>query len=212
MTLESNTPPAFWIKTFFHCTSLWSRKVVGTGEGTWEIRSLSLPESPHQVRDSLCLALLQYSLIHSYTSADSLVLHFAELHKNLHCGWWLVFEGVPMDIFILSNGAVMSYIQDVGLDAQLPVLPADVDYIELRWTASEQVRTITWYASIVSGVASYVNRQENWYYLNLHMQPLVALKFTSLVILAVSFFGLNGKRRKGNIFNQLRKRCKVHES
>ena len=49
----------------------------------------------------------------------------------------------------------MSYIQDVGFDFQLPILPAEVDYIELRWTSTEQVGSMpTGSNPVIGSVAS----------------------------------------------------------
>lgn len=45
------------------------------------------------------------------------------------------FAGVSMDIFIIKNGAVVSYLQDAYFDSQLPILPSEVDFVELTWKA-----------------------------------------------------------------------------
>lgn len=46
-----------------------------------------------------------------------------------------------MDIYIIKNGAVVSYLQESYFDSQLPILPSEVDFVELTWKAEvEPVR------------------------------------------------------------------------
>lgn len=53
----------------------------------------------------------------------------------------MLFLGVAMDIYIIRHGAVVSYLQDAYLDPQLPILPSEVDFVELTWKAEvEPVR------------------------------------------------------------------------
>lgn len=51
------------------------------------------------------------------------------------------FAGIPMDIYIIKNGAVVSYLQDAYFDSQLPILPSEVDFVELTWKAEQELYT-----------------------------------------------------------------------
>ena len=59
---------------------------------------------------------------------------------NEACLW--LCSGVPMDIYIIKNGAIASYLQDAYFDSQLPIMPPDVDFVELTWKAEAETVNI----------------------------------------------------------------------
>ena len=44
-----------------------------------------------------------------------------------------------MDIFVIREGAVVSYLQDGYFDTQLPVLPPEVHVVRLTWMAKDDM-------------------------------------------------------------------------
>ena len=42
-------------------------------------------------------------------------------------------SGVPMDVFIVREGIVVSYLQDAYFDQRLPVLPEELLVVQLTW-------------------------------------------------------------------------------
>ena len=44
-----------------------------------------------------------------------------------------------MDIFVIRDGRVVAYLQDSYLDAQLPILPMEVVFVELTWAAPDDL-------------------------------------------------------------------------
>ena len=44
-----------------------------------------------------------------------------------------------MDVYIIKDGAVVSYLQDATIDSHLPILPSEVDFVELTWKAEQEL-------------------------------------------------------------------------
>ncbi|ELU17704.1 hypothetical protein CAPTEDRAFT_165770 [Capitella teleta] len=51
------------------------------------------------------------------------------------------FAGVEMDIFIIRDGRVAAYLRDSHLDAGLPILPMNVEIVQLTWAAPDDLYT-----------------------------------------------------------------------
>ena len=44
-----------------------------------------------------------------------------------------------MDIYVIVNGRVDPFLQEAYLDAQLPVLPPEVVFVELTWAGPDDL-------------------------------------------------------------------------
>ena len=44
-----------------------------------------------------------------------------------------------MDIYVIRDGVVAPYLFDVNIANQLPVLPPEIDLVELKWVAKTEL-------------------------------------------------------------------------
>ena len=44
-----------------------------------------------------------------------------------------------MDIYVIKDGVVVPYLQDAYFGAQLPILPPEVETVEISWFAHDDV-------------------------------------------------------------------------
>lgn len=49
-----------------------------------------------------------------------------------------MFSGFPMEIYVIANGRVLSYILDPMFEKYLPIIPAEVGYVNFTWRSGEK--------------------------------------------------------------------------
>lgn len=133
------------------------------------------------------------------------------------------FAGVAMDIYIIRNGAVVSYLQDAYFDSQLPILPSEVDFVELTWKAEVEpfmykfsdVRSLepqTLYDPLLSiPTAGVVPKTKSVFQLAIPCTGRVTGVSSMYIVLQV--YTASGERISGSPLKfHLRKRCIAFEN
>jgi len=49
-----------------------------------------------------------------------------------------MFSGFPMEIYVIANGRVLSYILDPMFEKYLPIIPSEVGYVNFTWRSGEK--------------------------------------------------------------------------
>jgi hypothetical protein len=55
----------------------------------------------------------------------------------------VLFPGIPMEIYIISDGKVVPYLQHPEFDKSIPVIPPKVDTVNLTWEAGHETVCIS---------------------------------------------------------------------
>lgn len=55
------------------------------------------------------------------------------------CFFKLIFSGYPLEVFIISDGSVAPYLLDPNVEESIPVIPPEVETVNLTWEAGPDI-------------------------------------------------------------------------